>query len=233
MSITDTVPARVEAVYSHCADTRSLTFRLEKKMVFSAGQFIMVNIPYKNTVVRRAYSIASTPSSTTMEICLNAVPGGLASSYLFGLSVGASVVVDGPWGVFTLKKNDKDKWFIATGTGVAPLRSMIHDLLEHGFSGRVYLVFGERTEADLLYRSEFEELSQKHSNFVYIPTLSRAGLEWDGEEGHVQKAIQKYLKEPTKIEVYICGLKGMVDDVKQLLVSLNVSEKDIFTERFV
>lgn len=233
MAITDQMSARVEAIYSHCPGTKSFFLRLDKKISFAAGQFIMMNIPYKDTSVRRAYSIASPPSSETIEICLNHVPDGLASSYLFGLSVGDSVTLDGPWGIFTVKKNDKEKWFIATGTGIVPLRSMIYDLLEHGFTGIVYLVFGERTDDEILYRSEFEALAKKHSHFFYISTLSRPGLGWEGETGYVQKAIQKYLKEPTRIEAYICGLKGMVDDVKQLLVSLGVSQKDIFTERFV
>lgn len=203
-------------------------------MPFTAGQFIMLSVPYKNTFVRRAYSIASPPRNGTIEICLNYIPDGTASNYLFGLKGGETLVLDGPWGVFRVKKDSgKDKLFVATGTGIAPLRAMVHDLFDGGVKEHVYLVFGERTEEELLYRAEFEELMKKYGNFHYIPTLSRAQNSWRGEKGYVQDAIKKYINKTQKVDVYICGLKEMVDDVTAVLRAMGVGQENIFTETFV
>ncbi len=234
MSINDKKTATVVFVNQHCSDTRSVLLQVEKPFSFTAGQFIMLNVPYKTTFVRRAYSIASAPQSGVLEICLNLVPEGIASNYIFGLHEGDKILFDGPWGVFKVRKNsNKEKWFVATGTGIAPLRSMIHDLLDNDVEEQVTLVFGERTEEELLYRAEFEQLALKHSHFHYIPTLSRPENGWAGEKGYVQHTMKKYLKKPQHVEVYICGLKEMVDDVQSTLFSLGVDARDIFTEKFV
>ena len=143
------IEAAVEEVKQLCHDTKSFKLRLVNGAAFDfkAGQFLMINFARDGKPVRRAYSIASAPSKG-IEICLNYIPGGAASEFLFGLKGDERIEIDGPYGVFTVDDLQKDKAFIAVGTGIAPIRAMIHDLLEKGFSGGIWLIFGERTEED-------------------------------------------------------------------------------------
>ena len=88
MTITNKISAEVVNVEQLCSDTKSFFLKPEKKMMFKAGQFVMLNLPYKNTFVRRAYSIANVPGGEEIELCLNLVTGGRASDFVFGLKGG-------------------------------------------------------------------------------------------------------------------------------------------------
>ena len=226
-------PAKVVEIKQLSHDTKSFVIQPEKKLGYKPGQFIMVNIPYKDTFVRRAYSIASSVRDGTLELCLNYLPDGKASEFFFGLRGGEQMLIDGPYGVFTVRKSLHPKLFICTGTGVAPLRAMIHELLTQGVKENIVLIFGERTEEELLYRAEFEALMKKYPQFTYVPTLSRANGVWKGERGYVQQSMKKYINNAQAVDVYICGLKEMVEDVTAALLELGVEKKNIFTEKFV
>lgn len=226
-------PAQVVEVKQLSHDTKSFVIRPEQKVEYKPGQFVMVNIPYKDTFVRRAYSIASKERNGVLELCLNYLPDGKASEYFFGLKGGEQMLIDGPYGVFTLRRSSSPKLFICTGTGVAPLRAMIHELLADNEKASIVLIFGERTEEELLYRAEFEDLMKKYSNFTYIPTLSRANGVWKGERGYVQQVMKKYINDTQAVDVYICGIKEMVQDVTAALLELGVERKNILTEKFV
>jgi len=228
MSITK-IPAKVKEITELCHDTKSFVLVPEKPISYKAGQFIMLNIPYKDTFVRRAYSIAS---MNHVEICLNYIPLGKASHYLFSLKGGEQIAIDGPYGIFKLRQSTNDKLFICTGTGVAPLRAMIQELVKNSAKESMTLIFGERTEHELLYRREFESLQKKHPRFTYVPTLSRENGKWKGESGYVQTIVQKYIKQPEKTDAYICGMKEMVDDTKKVLLQLGMPKEHILTEKF-
>ena len=225
------IEATVVEIKQLSHDTKSFRLKPTNGFDFKAGQFLMINFQKDNRPVRRPYSIASPPFQKDVEICLNYLPGGTASEFLFGLKGGERIEIDGPYGLFTVDDLERDKAFIAVGTGIAPIWGMIQDLLEKGFNKEIILIFGERTEEDILYRAEFEELAKKHKNFHYVVTLTRAEPEWKGERGRVQQVMKKYIN--TEMEAYICGLKDMVDDVKADLLEMGFEPRSIHHEKFV
>ena len=89
------------------------------------------------------------------------------------------------------------------------------------------LVFGVRYEHGLLNRNEFEELAQKYPNFKFLPTLSRPGDNWTGLNGHVQEHVLRELNGRLDMDVYICGLKAMVDDMRGRLKELGLDRKEV------
>jgi ferredoxin-NADP reductase len=119
---------RLEAIVDHGRDTRSLLLRLPAPLAFVPGQFVSCLLPIGGKVLNRPYSIASSPDTPErIELVLNLVPGGAGSQYLFGLRVGATIRLTGPWGSFTLDRApEAEAVFIAHGTGVAPIRPMLH-----------------------------------------------------------------------------------------------------------
>ncbi|WP_458206459.1 ferredoxin--NADP reductase [Haladaptatus sp. NG-SE-30] len=168
---------------------------------FAPGQYVTVR--YEDTP--RPYSIASTPNEETMEICVRRVPHGRLTSKLFeDLAEGDEVTVRGPNGDFVLEEpSRRDMAFLATGTGVAPLRSMIRYTFEEGRDEHdgdrrdVWLFLGATWKDDLPYREEFEELAEQHDNFHFVPTCSREEYltDWEGETDYVQQTLVKYLAE--------------------------------------
>jgi ferredoxin-NADP reductase len=209
--------------------TKHLEFEVEELSSFDfvAGQFISVREPRaENKFVTRAYSIASAPrGNNTFDLCLNRVDEGFMSNFLCGLEVGETAHFHGPHGLFVLKPEIEDVILVATGTGVAPFRSMARDLFgldrggRHHHKGRqIWLVYGTRYPEDIYYREEFEQLAAEESNFHYIATLSRPPEGWSGERGYVQEHVRKIVAGRQDMYVYICGLNEMVSSVRKLLV---------------
>ena len=122
--------------------------------------------------------------------------------------------------------------FIATGTGIAPFRAMAPDYLSHPHAAQLTLVFGVRHENSIYYRDEFEELARQHRNFNFWPTLSRPEPSWSGRTGHVQIHLLEAIGDRRDLDVYICGLKAMVDDVRAILKGLGFDRKQIIFEKY-
>ena len=146
---------------------------------FRPGQFVTLDLPIHEKPAKRirSYSIASWPDGTNViELVIVLLEGGAGTNYLFNeCREGSELILRGPQGVFTLPEPiEKDLFFICTGTGIAPFRSMSHHILNNNVAHRdIYLIFGCRHFDDCLYRKELTELSEKIPNFHYIPTFSR------------------------------------------------------------
>ena len=147
----------------------------------------------------------------------NRVQDGLFSPWLFEVAPGALIDMKGPLGYFVWKAPVSDSVLVATGTGIAPFRGMLMEYLAAGGDRQITLVFGVRYEESLLYRAEFETMSRAHPNFRFIPVLSRPDNGWTGGQGHVQEHVLDVVGRRRDMDVYICGLKLMVDDMRARL----------------
>jgi ferredoxin-NADP reductase len=204
---------------------------------FVPGQWLSVkaNTP-EGEEMTRAYSIASPPSDNgRIAFCLNRVQDGFMSNHLCSLEAGDEIAFQGPFGNFTLHPPLRDSVFIATGTGIAPIRSMLHWLLadQDRHRGRQFwLLFGARRESDIYYRDEFEHLAAKRGNFYFLPTLSRAEAEWKGLRGYVQEHLSEIVGTRADMHAYICGLAKMVKANRDLLKGLGWDRSSIRYERY-
>jgi ferredoxin-NADP reductase len=104
--------------------------------------------------------------------------------------------------------------------------------LEAGGGRAITLIYGVRYEESLLYRAEFERLQERHSNFTFLPTLTRPDESWRGLTGRVQAHTLELLGERRDMDVYICGLKAMVDDLRGQLKELNFDRRRIIFEKY-
>jgi CDP-4-dehydro-6-deoxyglucose reductase, E3 len=230
----DTYTTRVENVEVLAPRNKNIRFRFldGKSMDFKAGQYMQMFIPQPDKVRRTSYSIASPPRLRDgFELCVTLVDGGVSSTYLHGLKPGDHIQAMGPLGKFVPPQPlPRDAVFIATGSGVAPFRSMIHDLLDKGTDKKLYLIFGNRFEEDILYRKEWEELARARPSFKHMFTLSRA--QWAGPRGYVQDQIESFIPDPREKDYYICGLTNMINGVSEKLKSLGVSPDQVHYERY-
>ena len=203
-----------------------------ERLVFKPGQFVSFKETLSGKQITRAYSIASLPAENRFELCLNLVHDGLFSPHLFTMKPGDSVEMTDPLGFFVLRNPAKEAVFVATGTGIAPFRSMAPDYLRHPESKQLTLIFGVRHERSIYYRDEFEALASKHPNFQFWPTLSRPDASWTGRTGHVQLHLLASIGDRRDLDVYICGLKAMVDDVRAILKQMGFDRKQILFEKY-
>jgi len=173
----------------------------EGSLEYLAGQY--VGLRYRGN--SRAYSLASSPTRDTVEICVRRVPGGdLSPQLVADLAVGDEVTMRGPRGDLVLNDpSPRDVVFLATGTGVAPLKGMVDYAFETGydtFDGAdrdVWLFLGTGWKDDLPYHEEFVTYAEERDNFHYVPCLSRESYltDWDGETDYVQHALLKHVDE--------------------------------------
>jgi ferredoxin-NADP reductase len=204
---------------------------------FVPGQWLSVKATTPDgQEITRAYSIASPPSENGhFALCLNRVQDGFMSNYICSLDAGAIVVFQGPLGGFILRPPVRDTVFIAGGTGIAPFRSMLHWLLAEPdrHRGRQFsLLFGVRSEQDIYYREEFEKLAAEHSNFHFLPTLSRGAPGWKGLRGYVQEHLAEIVGTGTGMQAYICGLDNMIKANRDLLSRLGWDRASIHYEKY-
>jgi ferredoxin-NADP reductase len=226
----------------------------QDKFDFKPGQFVTLDLPIHEKPAKRwrSYSIASWPDGTNIfELVIVLLEGGAGTNYLFHeVGVGSELILRGPQGVFVLPEPiEKDLFFICTGTGVAPFRSMAHHILNHNVPHKnIYLIFGCRKWGDCLYGPELRKLEEDVGSFRYIPTFSReepANFDHLIRVGYVHSVYEEICKgnlvplpeNPEQMVVkpasfYLCGWKNMIDEAKQRIQALGYDRKAIHQELY-
>ncbi|MFZ0663310.1 MAG: FAD-binding oxidoreductase [Acidobacteriaceae bacterium] len=219
---------------------------------FTAGQFVSAVAEDSNGKQQtRAYSIASAARGNRFDLCVNRVEGGFFSNKLCDLEPGQEVRFHGPHGLFLLRQPFTDSILIATGTGIAPMRSFTQRLFpelggDYSEGRHIWLVYGTRYPTEIYYQKYFETLAAEHSNFHYLSSLSRPREGWEGLRGYVQDHVAEVLKgrsngfhpPPTAesaafdIHAYICGLNEMVSCNRDRLVEMGWHKKQVVFERY-
>lgn len=177
--------------------------------------------------------ISTTVKRTIEELEDNSLYLGVCSNYLADLQPGDKVRMTGPSGrrfLLPENQNDFNYLFFATGTGIAPYRGMIMELMESGIENEVILVFGCPYRTDLLYPDYFEPLAKEKDNFHYLPYVSREDRRSDGTKKYVQASliddaelIDPVLEKENTL-LYICGLKGMESGIYRTLAKKGLNE---------
>ncbi len=196
----------------------------------------------------RAYSMANHPAEGNC-VMLNVriatpppklnVPPGIASSYIFNLKPGDTVMVSGPYGEFFLKDTDREIVFIGGGAGMAPMRSHIFDLFHTKKTKRkVSFWYGARSSREVFYEEDFSSIQRDNDNFRFEIALSDPQPEdnWTGPTGFIhQVVLEEYLNahpDPTEIEYYLCGPPLMLSAVNKMLFDLGVDPEMIAFDEF-
>lgn len=236
MSLEPWRTGKVINIKQQTADTRSFFIQVPEleTIPFKPGQFVTLDLPIHEKPNKRwrSYSIASCPDgSNIFELLIVLDPNGTGTAYLFNeVAVGSELTFRGPQGVFILEEPvDKDLLLICTGTGIAPFRSMLYHISNHKLRHKnIYLIFGCRTKAGLLYYDEMIELERLINDFHYIPVLSREL--WEGQTGYVHGVYELLCLDKRPAVFYLCGWKGMIDEARKRITEMGYDKKDIHYE---
>ena len=233
--------ARVKRIRDMTHDIKELTLELiePNAIELTAGQFIQIQTPeYELTdePVYRAYSVSSPPSVTdTVEVEVRRVPNGICTTYVHDyLKEGEELIFNGPYGEFYLRDTQRDVVCIAGGSGMAPIKAILLDMLDKGINRKVQYFFGAVTKRDLFLVDEMKELEVKLPNFKFIPALSAPAPEdnWEGDTGLITEVLDRYLPTGDNIEAYLCGSPGMIDACVNVLSKKGLPEELIFYDKF-
>lgn len=204
------------------------------RIEFQAGQYVSLDVGGE----RRSYSIASPPAMNhAVEFCIDVTPAGKGSNYLKNLRPGDEVNFIGPLGQFVIAEEAKGVeeklLFVATGSGIAPLRSMIVDLLEEKQDRRpMQLHWGLRHVKDMFWEEDFRQRQRYFNNFYFHLTLSKPPEYWPLCSGHVTECVKTEVKLGSDWGVYLCGNRQMVEDVSSLVEKMGVPKEQVHFEKF-
>lgn len=225
------LPAKINNLELLSEDIMQVKLRLPpvSNFGFLEGQYL--DIIGLNSI-RRSYSIASISSNKEITLLIKKVKDGELSKFWFNEAKSNSLLrIEGPKGTFFLRDRDKPLIFLATGTGIAPIISILEGLdSDPGFnqSENISLFWGNRAQKDFIWKPNFKKI-----NVDFYPIISRKDDEWKGEIGYVQDIALKVTKNTEKINVYACGAIDMINSARVSFFKAGLSEKDFYSDAFV
>ena len=223
-----------------------LTFEMADplELNFKGGQYIAVII---SPTVRRQYSIASAPqgvcvdgktfSKKHFQLVIDVKPNGVGVNYLMNLALEDEINFIGQIGLFVLPENlSKNLFFISTGTGLAPLKSMAEDLIHKNLfkNHSIKFIFGTRFFNDIFYKEIFENYLKDNHISDFKIYLSQPDKEYKGiEKGYVTEYFENFTAHDLNdSQFFICGGMNMIKSTEQLLLIKNVPQENIIYEKF-
>lgn len=228
-----TLPCRVDTISKLADNVVEVTLRLppNSKFTYLPGQYLDI---IGEGGLRRSYSIANAQRTDgKLELQIRKVDQGLMSQYWFSNAKTNDLLrLEGPLGTFSLREKDvKNIVFLATGTGIAPVKAMLEQMLLNpsmAAGRKVFIYWGGRTLSDIYWNPQLGGLD---ANF--IPVLSRADAQWAGRTGYVQSALIKDAVDLTQSVVYACGSEEMIHSARDVLTSSGLLVKHFYSDAFV
>ncbi|MFH0943263.1 MAG: FAD-binding oxidoreductase [Candidatus Beckwithbacteria bacterium] len=224
--------AKVNEHFAYNEKYHCFKFELVKPALleFLAGQYISIEV---GEGLRRSYSIVNQPSVNHMvELCVDVLPDGKGTGYLKNLKPGDEVKFLAPLGIFKAEQESK-LLFMATGCGIAPIKSMLFDLLEDKKDTRqMVLVWGLRHAEEMFWEEELRRLEEYYKNFKLQIILSQPPEKWPLPAGHITDYIKTEMSLDKGWGIYLCGSREMVEEGKVLVESLGVPKEQIHFEKF-
>jgi CDP-4-dehydro-6-deoxyglucose reductase, E3 len=230
-----TLNARVEKIFDHTSDTRSLFMSLTsgRHLRFVPGQFISITIPLGDETRSRPYSIASDPEDRgPFEICFNRVADGRGVAWLFERRVGDTLDFSGPFGTFTIDQAPAAELaFIAEGTAIAPIRPMLKRALASSPAPKIHLIYAAQDLGHILYAAELDTLARTSPNFSYETVIATAEKIYDRLSEMTQARWITGDQDRTR-HFYICGVGKGVLRLRDLLRGAGYERRAVHYEQW-
>ncbi len=243
---------QASSIYFEVPDTLTDSYK------YKAGQYLTLRFNIEGNEVRRAYSICTSPLDKTLGVNVKRVKKGLVSNHINDqVKVGDSIEVMQPDGTFGIDHNHslaRDFYFIASGSGITPIISILKTLLEEEPKSRCHLLYGNKNESSVIFKDQLLDLEKKYAGQFFLKqTLSQpiktkeGGLKgmfsrgkesWMGWKGRLDgKKIDAYLKENPPVNkdthYFVCGPGAMIDTLIDHLENKGVDKKALHTEHFI
>lgn len=205
------------------------------EFTFNAGQAVMLGL--SGSPLRKPYSIASAPwevvKSGIMQVLVQVEDSGGLDPHLELASPGTLLDVEGPFGSFGLPERvDRPLLFVAGGTGIAPLRSMLVEHLSRPTAHPVALIYSARSVGEFAFRPELAALESAGRVSSYFTVTRDDSSAWQGRRGRISEALLKEALPSTDSICLVCGPPQLVNDARSQLEKLGVDAGHILTEKY-
>lgn len=199
-------------------------FRKPKGFVYTAGQYIKMKLEIKNPDDRgttRYFTLSSSPTEEHLAITTKIIKSSFKKR-LAELKIGEKVHIRGPWGDFVLPENNTPVVFIAGGIGMTPYRSMIKFASDKNLKNPITLIVSYKTEEQILYKQELEEIKRNHKNIKVVIVTERINTD----------LLQKSIDSLEDNLYYIAGPEAMIEGLEKTLLGMGISKDKMLTDGF-
>jgi NAD(P)H-flavin reductase/ferredoxin len=211
-----TIDAKVLRIVEAADDVRIVQLRFPPgvRVKFKAGQYLDVILADGG---RRSFSMANAPQQSDVAVLhIRVVPGGTFSTAVIPtLKAGDQVRVELPSGDFWLRESDNPAVFVASGTGFAPIKSMLEDAFRKKDPREMVLYWGARRLKDLYLADLPQKWAAQYPQFSFVPVLSEPEEGWQGRTGFVHRAVMEDFPTLAGRQVYACGVPAMIDAARR------------------
>lgn len=236
-------PVILENAYQLSPYVKHFVFRPVATIPFNylPGQFITIHFEHEGKILRRSYSIANAPTDNNqIEFAAGYVAGGPGTDLLFGLKIGDTININGPFGRLILKDNDPKRYImVATSTGITPYRAMMKELCKRMAAEpqlEVVVLLGVQHRTDALYSDEFLALTTQFPQLTFQIHYSREAAEHLATHercGYVQSGFAELALKPEEDMIYLCGNPAMIDDAFTYLKDHGFSTQNVIREKYI
>lgn len=252
---------KIDKIVVETKDAKTIYFEIPNELKASyqhlAGQYLTIKMEQNGKEVRRAYSICTAPGDSTIGVTVKKVKNGQMSSFLVDQAkAGDMVEVMTPEGHFVVKTDHlqaKDYFFIAAGSGITPVMSMILQLLEHEPKSVCHLLYGSKNEDNIIFKQKLSDLETKYAGQLVVeyvlsqPNVRKEGgfaglfakkiIDWKGRTGRINTAICQEFFNNNKGNhqeklYFVCGPGDLIAQTEKYLLSQNIDKKSIHKEFF-
>lgn len=224
----------VASVTPLCKGVRELRLRGDDlaQVSYLPGQYLNILVGDGRS---RSFSMAcATAQNNELRLFIREIAGGQFTQRLLPqLTPGQTLQVELPLGTFYYRERDwRPIVFIATGTGIAPIRAILESLLDNEDCPPIHVYWGMRTEEDLYQQAEFESWAPRLSDFVFTPVLSQPSANWTGRVGYVQEAVAADYVDASEPAFYLCGAPAMIEEATTKLKAQGAESDFIYADAF-
>ena len=241
-NVSKKLPCRVEQIKKVASDVALVKLKLpaNEKFDFLPGQYIDILLKDGK---RRSYSMANAPNEKNIiELHIKHTPGGAFTDSIFSEDKSTNHIkekdilrLEGPLGTFYLRNDLDNLIFLASGTGIAPIKAIFEQLINTNFSKKIQLYWGVRKPQDLYIHDLVRSWATQLNDFTYVPVISEAGIEdnWNGRTGFVHNAVIKDFPNLKDYKIYACGAPIMINAALKDFVNLcNLPKENFYSDAF-
>jgi len=209
-------------------DTFTLILKSDNKFNFKSGQFCFLRLNKDKLYARHPFTISSYPYDDNFHFTIKL--NGRFTKAASELKKGEEVIVEGPFGIFTIENRIKDLVFIAGGVGITPFMSIIRNQLKNREKQNILLLYGAKTYDSIIFKNYLDKIKEKGFRKIYVLSQEEHKM---CEKGYINREIiKKYAKDVENSLFYICGPEPMKKLCEKELKALGVNSKNIITESF-
>ena len=214
-------------------NVNSYRFFKPSKLDYLPGQFFFITLQNNGEELKKHFSFSSSPTEQNYIEFTKKLTNSEFSGILKKLANNDWAKIEAPFGKFTFIGEHKKIALLAGGIGITPFRSICRYCTDKQLKNRITLIYGNRTEEDIVFREEFEDMQKENKNLKCVFTINEGNANWKGLTGFISgKMIKKEISDYKNTIFFLCGPPGMVEGLKGILNQLSITADHIRAEYF-